>query len=184
MDTIMMECHCDPFVQMYYLRKAIFLYEFAYGVYPKLRDMPIGCIEDADSFCDVMEQVTDHINAAIANVPMTKELQQFIAEHDCETLFEVVESCDFDIIVKAHHNSPYFNEIPLEEVMSFFIDEFERIWELDENGAYSVSVYDWGDYELYFANLEDLQSFVHNYDIAPYNVFKTENGVSECLWSE
>lgn len=174
----------DPFVSMYYLRKAIFLYEFAYGVYPRLKDMPIGCMEDEDSFCDAVEQVTDHINYLIENAPMTSELRAFIVEHDGENLFEVVESCDFDIIVKAHHNSPYFNEIPLEEIMSYFIDEFERIWEMDENGLYSISVYDWGDYDLYFADLEDLKSFVCNYDAAPYNVFKNENGVCECLWSE
>lgn len=174
----------DPFVTMYYLKKAILVYQFAYGVYPNLRDIPMGCIEDEDSFCDVAEQVTDYINNKIIQAPKTTELMDFIAQYqDCKTLLDVVECCDFDVITSKHHGRKFFNEIYNEEIISFFIDEFERIWEVDENGPYFIEVYDLNDHPIYFATMDDLNSMVNNFDIAPYTAFETVNGASYELWS-
>ena len=174
----------DPFVAMYYLRRAILVYQFVFGVYPTLKDIPIGCIEDEDSFCDAVSQAIDDINYKIITATYTPELQAFCNEHNCPDILTVVEACDFSVITQKHHGRKFFNEIYLEEIISFFIDEFERIWEMDENGPYFISVYDWNDYDLYFANLDDLNSFVHNFDIAPYTAFETVNGAAHELWSE
>ena len=174
----------DPFVSMYYLKRAILIYQFVYGTYPTIRDIPSCGIDDKESFCFAVSDAIDAINYKIITAPHTPELQAFVNEHGCPDVLTVVECCDFDVITSKHHGRKFFNEIENESIISFFIDEFERIWEIDENGPYFISVYDWNDYDIYFATLEDLHSFVNNYDIAPYTAFETDGTVSKELFSE
>lgn len=174
----------DPFVSMYYLKRAILVYQFMFGNYPTLSDIPQVCIEDEESFCDAVSDAIDAINYKIITAQYTPELQAFCNEHNCPDVLTVVESHDFELITSEHHPGKFFNEIENDSIISYFIDEFERVWDIDEDGPYFISVYDWNDYDLYFADMDDLNSFVNNYDIAPYTVFEIVDGIAKDLYSE
>ena len=174
----------DPFVSMYYLKRAILVYQFMFGSYPNLSDIPMVSIDDKESFCYAVSDAIDAINYKIITAAYTPELQAFCNEHSCPDVLTVVESCDFEVITDKHHHRKFFNEIENDSIISYFIDEFERVWEIDEDGQYFVSVYDWNDHDIFFSDMDDLNSFVNNYDIAPYTVFEMVNGAAVEMYSE
>lgn len=173
----------DPFVSTYYLKKAILVYQFVFGVYPNLRDLPIGAIEDYEGFCNEAASATDYLNAKILAATYSPELTEMLTAYNCSNILEVVECCDFDVITSKHHGNKFFNEIENEEIISFFIDKFEEIWDVDDNGDFFIEIYDWNDYPIYFKTFDDMMSLFHNYDCTPCTAFEVVNGHSQELWS-
>ena len=174
----------DIFVKMYYLRRAMLVYQFVFGTYPKLTEILSGDATDQNEFAQVVDNATDIINAKIIAAPKTPEVTALCDEYDCSDVLQVVECCDFNVITDKHHHRKFFNEIENDEAFMYFVEMFERIWEVDEDGEFFIMVYDWGDHCIYFADREDLYSMVNNYDIAPYTAFQVKDGVALELWTE
>ena len=174
----------DAFVNMYYLRRAMLVYQFVFGTYPKLTDILSGDATDQDEFAYVVENATNIINAKIIAAPQTPELKALCDEYNCSDVLQVVECCDFDVITDKHHHRKFFNEIENDEVFMYFIEMFKRIWNVDEVGEFFIEVYDWGDHRIYFADRDDLCSMVNNYDVAPYTAYQVVDNADVELWSE
>ena len=55
------------------------------------------------------------------------------------------------------------------------IEKFLEIFEVkDEPQKYAVSLYDFNDYDIVFSSEDDMNSFLNNFDVAPYTAFEID----------
>ena len=69
--------------------------------------------------------------------------------------------------------------------LEYFLDMFKQILELHsfDTSEFCVTLYDFHDTDLYFENETDMDSFLNNYDCAPYTAFKVEENQMTVLYS-
>lgn len=92
---------------------------------------------------------------------------------------------DYEVYTDEHHSRQYWNEIENEKIVEHFLGLFVNILNLSQmdTSEYCVSLYDFHDEYLYFENETDMDSFLCNYDCAPYTTFKIHEHHLEELYS-
>ena len=174
----------DIFAKMYYLKRAMLVHQYVFGTYPNPPEILSGDATDQNEFAQVVDNAIDIINAKIIAAPKTPEVKALCDEYDCSDVLQLVERHGFHPITYKHHPHKFFHEIENVEAFMYFVEMFERIWNLDKDGEFFIEVYILADHRLYFADRENLYSMVENYDVSPYTAFQTKDGVTVELWSE
>lgn len=176
----------EPITLMYYVKRAILLYERVFGHYPAADPvdlMSLYGVETQPEFEAICKRIESELKAKVQSATISDEDKEFLADINYESFIELAENGDFELITDKYHRRKFFNEIPNEAIVDALITAFERIWEIPQEGPYFVSVYDLADEALFFDNYDDLCSFIHNYEVTPYTVFEVKEHVSVELYS-
>lgn len=88
---------------------------------------------------------------------------------------------DYEEFTDKYHHRKFWGEIENSPIIDMFIEQFCKIYGkykiyTDENRddnicMWNLRLYDFNDYELYFVNQEDLESFTDDFDLEPYSVY-------------
>lgn len=171
----------EPIALMVEVKKAILLYERVFGRYPEadLADlMSLYGVETQKEFETICKRAVQELHEKVQAATLSAQDKEFLEDLGYGSFIELAYEGDFNLITEKYHNRKYFNEIPNEVIVDSLITAFERIWEIDQDGSFYISVYDLANELLFFENYDDLCSFVHNYAVAPYTVFELKNNKS------
>lgn len=171
----------EPITLMVEVKKAILLYERVFGRYPEadIGDlMSLYDVETQKEFEAICKRAVQKLREKVQAATLSAQDKQFLEDLEYGSFLELACEGDFNLITEKYHTRKYFNEIPNEIIVDALITTFERIWEIDEDGSFYISVYDLANELLFFENYDDLCSFVHNYAVAPYTVFELKNNKS------
>ena len=174
----------EPLTQMYYLKRAILIYERVFGKLPEYPEAQLTTFDDVAGFAQAVEDVRRYVEKQIRQAVLSDDDANILQEFDVADFMELAEVCDFDLITDKHHHRKFFNEIENDFIIETLLAEFERLWQFDMDGPFFIDVYDFNDYRLFFASYDDLASFVRNYDVAPYTAFEMIDNVAVELYSE
>lgn len=113
------------------------------------------------------------------------EFRDILKDSIPEEQLDEWEYSDYDVYTDEHHHRQFWNEIENEEIVEYFFGLFTKILELEvsETSEFFVSLYDFHDEALYFENETDMESFLCNYDCAPYTAFQIHEDYNEELYS-
>ena len=174
----------EPIALICDVKKAILLYERVFGSYPAadIGDlMYLYDIETQVEFEEVCNRIVEELYEKVQTATLSQENKDFLEELNYTSFIELACEGDFDLITSKYHCRKYFNEIPNELIVDTLITAFERIWEIDTEGPFYITVYDLADEPVFFSNYDDLCSFVHNYAVEPYVAFEIKNNKPEEL---
>ena len=140
-------------------------------------------VETQPEFEEICKRIERELTDKVKAAAISDEDKEFLDELNYASFFELATEGDFERITEKYHRRKFFNEIPNDIIVDSLIMAFERIWEIPQEGKYFVEVYDLGDEPLFFDDYDDLCSFIHNYDVAPYTVFEVKENASVELYS-
>lgn len=69
-------------------------------------------------------------------------------------------------------------EIPNDLITECLMDAFERIWEIPVAGPVYITVDNLHNEAFFFYDVDDMWSFVYNYEVTPYSAYEVKNNVS------
>ena len=120
----------------------------------------------------LMAQICDYRDVVKAQIP-AKQLEEW-------------EFSDYEVYTDEFHHRKYWNEIDNDRATDYFLEMFIKLMKLEESASseFCVSLYDFSDEYVYFENEDDMNSFLCNYDCAPYTAFKIDGNTLEELYSE
>ena len=156
----------DFFTNLYYAKKAMLMVE---------------CIDDnLKRVEEVFETISPSLASAVDLSDITAVVTQYFegikALIPAET-YEEWSYSDYEVYTDKHHHRKFWNEIKNHSSIEIFLEKFLEIFDAeDEHQSFAVSLYDFHDYDIVFANEDDMNSFLCNFDVAPYTVFSIEDG--------
>ena len=109
------------------------------------------------------------------------EFRDILKSHIPAETYEEWEYSDYEVYTDEHHHREFWNEIENDRATDYFLEIFVKILDLSETSCseYCVSLYDFHDEYIYFENENDMNSFLCNYDCAPYTAFKIDGNTLE-----
>lgn len=155
----------DFFEELYYVKKAMLMSENIFDGYSKT-DEVFAVIKPELAKVKNLTELTalagKYFNLLKADIPQ----------------FDDWNYSDYEVYTDKFHHRKFWNEIENHESIEVFLEKFLEIFDAqDEPQNFSISLYDFNDYNIIFANENDLNSFICNFDVAPYTVFEHKDGV-------
>ena len=154
----------DFFNHLYYAKKAMLMVE---------------CIDDNfDRVNKVFDTILPSLASAIDLNDITAVAEQYFEGIKAlipEETYEEWLYSDYEVYTDKHHHRKFWNEIENHGSIESFLEKFLEIFDAeDEPQNFAVALYDFNDYDIVFANEDDMNSFLCNFDVAPYTVFRID----------
>lgn len=152
----------DFFAQLYYCKKVMLM------------------AENLNNGFEKVDEIYEELKARLLSIDSIEclmllaeeyfyELKKLVPDETYEDWFY----SDYDIYTDKYHHRSYWNEIPNHQSIVDFLEKFLEIFDAqNEPQNFAISLYDFNNYDIIFANEDDLNSFLCNFDIAPYTVFE------------
>lgn len=155
----------DCLTELYLVKKHILMVE-------NIKD---GMTEIKEIFADFKSKHTTP-TTEIELLAQIGELRDIFRKMIDDEQYEEWFHGDYEMYTDKFHHRSYWNEIPNDVVTDYLFEQFVNLLEITESDAsqYSVSLYDFNDEYIYFENEDDMNSFIYNYDCAPYTVFEKD----------
>ena len=125
----------EPITLMYYVKRAVLLYERVFGKYPTINPEDIAfftTIETQPEYEAICKRIERELIAKVRTATISPEDQEFLDELNYKSFIDLERNGDFELITEKYHRRKFFNEIPNEVIVSSLIDAFERIWEIPQ----------------------------------------------------
>ena len=152
----------DFFVHLYYCKKAMLMVECIDSNYKRVDEVfetVKNNLASAETLGDITEVAEQYFEGIKALIP-------------AETYEEWFDA-DYEVYTDKYHHRKFWNEIENHESIEVFLEKFLDIFDAtDEPENFAVSLYDFNNYDIIFANEEDMNSFICNFDVAPYTSFR------------
>ena len=154
----------DFFNHLYYAKKAMLMVE---------------CIDDNfDRVNKVFDSILPSLTSAVDLNDITAVAEQYFEGIKAlipESTYEEWLYSDYEVYTDKHHHRKFWNEIENHGSIETFLEKFLEIFDAeDEPQNFAVALYDFHDYDIVFANEDDMNSFLCNFDVAPYTVFRID----------
>lgn len=98
------------------------------------------------------------------------------------------ECCDYEVYTDEHHHRLFWNEIYNDNAINFFLDKFFEFVNVatddSDDMKFTLRLYDFNDFDVYFHNEDEAVEFIDRYASAPITAFsKDEDGDWVEEWS-
>lgn len=170
----------DPFPRLNYLKKLYLIYEAEFGT--------LKTNEWFEEKCDAgLEKITSIEDFCRFVTQFEKECcQNYYNYYDNDRLYDLFTG-DYIVYTHDQHGRKFWNEIENPPFLEKLLKKL--IWLLPDAAwsmpyDYSLVLYDFNDLDIYFKTIEDVYSFIEEFDIAPATLFTMDNtGHYVEMWS-
>lgn len=163
----------DFFAQLYYCKKVMLMAENLNNGFDEINKVyeginkKLSLVENIEGLTDLAEEYFNNIKKLIPD----------------ET-YEKWEHSDYEVYTDKYYHRQYWNQIRNHKSITDFLETFLKIFDAqDEPQNFAISLYDFNNYDIIFANEDDLNSFICNFDIAPYTVFEIHDNNWDEMYS-
>ena len=123
--------------------------------------------------CGCTPEVSIDNLMALCKVKTQSEFKQLCVNVEADIIAQV--AC---VDATRQNEDIDLTEIPNDLVTECLMDAFESIWEIPENGPVYITVDNLHNEVFFFYDIDDMWSFVYNYEVAPYTAYEVKNNES------
>ena len=164
------------FKELYYLKREILMLE-------NLRE---GNAFMEELFEEFVKHHEKPLNACYLESQIV-DFRYIINSHIPKDVKENWTYCDMEIFTDKFHYRKYFNEIENDKATEYFLELILETLGVATNDGnetnFSLRLYDFNDYDIYFKSEEDANAFIEKYSIDTCTGFAKENDEWIESWS-
>lgn len=137
-------------------------------------------LENLNGNFDVVNKVYETVSVLLKKVSTLDELTD-LAKKFSIALKSFIPSkiyddwfySDYECYTDKFYHRKFWNEIDNHKSIDDFLEKFLEIFKIENDEEnFSVSLYDFNNFEIFFEDEGDLESFVNKFDVEPYTVFR------------
>lgn len=117
--------------------------------------------DDPDTMSMLEYRLTDYTNILRENIP--------------DDVYEDWRYCDYTVYTDKFYHRKFFNEIENDIAIEYFLEIAFKLLNIstsaDDSLKHNLRLYDFNDYDIYFATEEDMMSFFDEYTLETSTYF-------------